>query len=570
MFRVSEVSVSTDLSYVEGERDIPLSDLTIGEKFRETCQKYPERLALVVRHQDIRWTYQDLQNEVDQIAKGFLALGLKVGDRVGIWSPNTLEWVLTQLATAKVGLILVTLNPAYRTSEIECALHKSGCRAVVLAERFKTSDYVGMIQKILPNLGTVGFDQQASKLPALEFPIVVSENPPTGFMAFEELKTKAAAIEDEDLNHVADSLSADDAINIQFTSGTTGFPKGATLSHRNILNNGYFTVQRQNMTEQDRLCLPVPLYHCFGMVMGVLGAISVGAAIIFPAEAFEPATVLQTVEDEKCTVLYGVPTMFIGELEHPDFQSYDVSSLRTGVMAGSPCPIEIMKRVISDMHMDEVTIAYGMTETSPVSFQSKITDSVEKRVSTVGQIHPHVEVKIVDPDGDTVGRGVQGELCTRGYSVMKGYWSDEARTREAIDDQGWMYTGDLAVMDGEGYVNITGRVKDMIIRGGENVYPREIEEYLYRMEAVQDVQVFGVPDERFGEEIACWVVAKENTGLSATDIVDFCKGEIAHYKVPRHIRIVDEFPMTVTGKIQKFVMRDIMIKDMNLSEQKTA
>jgi len=558
-------------SYVCGISDVPLKYQTIGAALDEVAARHGTRDALVVPYQNIRWTYAEFAAEVEKVAAGFVALGLNPGDRVGIWSPNCAEWVLTQMATAKAGLILVTLNPAYRRSELEYALNLSGCRALVLAECFKTSDYVEMVESLAPEIASSTPGQlKAEKLPSLQQVIAISSNPKPGFMAFSDLAEKATDEALAKLKEIEKTLQPDDAVNIQFTSGTTGSPKGATLTHLNILNNGFFVAERQDFTEQDRLCIPVPLYHCFGMVMGVLGCITHGSCMVFPGEAFEPLTVLETVAAEKCTALYGVPTMFIAELEHPEFGKYDLSSLRTGVMAGSPCPIEVMKRVIAEMNMAEVTIAYGMTETSPVSFQSKTDDSVEKRVSTVGQIMPFVEVKITDDQGHAVPRGSQGELCTRGYSVMQGYWGDAEKTADVLDNAGWMHTGDLAVMDDEGYVNITGRVKDMIIRGGENVYPREIEEFLYRHDDIQDVQVFGVPDDKYGEEVACWIIAKQGGSIGEQDVRDFCKGEIAHYKVPRYIRIVDEFPMTVTGKIQKFQMRDQMKAELGLQEQKSA
>ncbi|MFC3052087.1 AMP-binding protein [Kordiimonas pumila] len=558
-------------SYVCGTSSVPLKYQTIGAMLDETVAHHGQRLGLIVKHQNIRWTYAELASVVEKTASGLIALGLNAGDRVGIWAPNCVEWVIIQLASAKAGLILVTLNPAYRASELEYALNKSGCRALVLAERFKSSDYTSMLLKIAPEISDAKPGAlKAQKLPQLEFAISISSNPKPGFMSFDQIAEKATVQSDALLHERAAMLQPDDAVNIQFTSGTTGFPKGATLTHHNIVNNGFFVAERQRLTQEDILCIPVPLYHCFGMVMGVMGCITHGACMVFPGEAFTPESVLEAVHTEHCTGLYGVPTMFIAELDHPDFKNYDLSSLRTGVMAGSPCPVEIMKRVIGDMHMAEVTICYGMTETSPVSLQSTTTDSIEKRVSTVGQVHPYVEVKIIDADGHTVKRGEQGELCTRGYSVMLGYWGDDSRTREAIDTAGWMHTGDLAVMDTEGYVNITGRVKDMIIRGGENIYPREIEEFLYSHPAVQDVQVFGVPDEKYGEEVSCWIIPKPGAALQPEAVIAYCKDQIAHYKVPRHIRIVEAFPMTVTGKIQKFVMRETMKEELGVKEQKSA
>lgn len=558
-------------SYVAGTSDTPLLFQTIGEALNKAVHQFGDRPALIVPHQQVRWTYLALQEKVDSVAANLRGLGLEPGDRVGLWAPNCAEWVVTQFATAKAGLILVNINPAYRISELEYALNKVGCKALVLAEQFKSSNYVAMLRDIAPEID----DAQpgaldAARLPDLETAIVISDNPPNGFLGYEKLTQQPTPDNINALQALQPDLQPDDPINIQFTSGTTGHPKGATLTHHSILNNGYFVARRQSFSEQDILCIPVPLYHCFGMVMGVLGCITHGAAIVLPGEAYDPESVLRTVETEKCTALYGVPTMFIGELEHPSFADFDLSSLRTGAMAGSPCPIEVMKRVINDMHMSEVTIAYGMTETAPVSFQSKKDDPLDKRVGTVGQIHPFVEVKIVDEQGRTVPRGEQGELCTRGYSVMQGYWADEERTAEAIDTAHWMHTGDLATMDGDGYVNITGRLKDMIIRGGENIYPREIEEFLYTHPAIQDVQVFGVPDNRMGEEVCAWILLRDGEQTQEDDIRAFCKGQIAHYKVPRYIRFVSEYPMTVTGKIQKFEMRNAMRDELDISEQKTA
>ncbi len=551
--------MTRELSYVAGTSDTPLLYQTVGTALETAAAKYGDRPALIVPHQKIRWTYAELNQKATEVAAGLVALGLEPGDRVGLWAPNCAEWIVTQFATAKAGLILVNINPAYRISELEYALNKVGCKALVLADSFKSSDYVGMLREIAPELDSCKAGKlTATRLPDLKTAIVLNSNPPDGFMSFSELSQNDDVSTAAEVARLADTLQPDDPINIQFTSGTTGFPKGATLSHHSILNNGYFVAARQSFSATDKLCIPVPLYHCFGMVMGVLGCITHGAAIVLPGEAFEPETVLATVEAEKCTALYGVPTMFIAELEHASFSNYDLSSLRTGAMAGSPCPIEVMKRVISDMHMSEVTIAYGMTETAPVSFQSKKDDPLEKRVATVGQIHPFVEVKIVGEDGKTVARTEQGELCTRGYSVMQGYWADDDRTAESIDKAGWMHTGDLATMDDDGYVNITGRLKDMIIRGGENIYPREIEEFLYTHPAVQDVQVFGIPDDRMGEEVCAWVLLRTDEQADEGQIRAFCKGQIAHYKVPRYIRFVAEYPMTVTGKIQKFVMRDMM------------
>ena len=498
-------------------------------------------------------------------------MGFQAGDRVGVWAPNCAEWIVAQYATAKAGIIQVNINPAYRTHELEYVLNKVSCKGLITAANFKSSDYIEMLYQLAPELGSSEPGQlESEKLPHLKSVIRLGEEKSPGFFNFHDVSALASDELLEQVDQLANTLDPNDAINIQFTSGTTGSPKGATLTHRNILNNGYFTGRAMRFSEEDVLCIPVPLYHCFGMVMGSLNCIVHGACMVFPNDGFDPATTLAAIQEEKCTALYGVPTMFIAELDHPDFQSFDMSSLRTGCMAGASCPIEIMKKVFSDMNMTEVTIAYGMTETSPVSFQSSTDDPIERRVSTVGRVHPHVEVKIVDEQGNTVARGEKGEFCTRGYSVMKGYWADEERTAEAIDSEGWMHTGDLAVLDDEGYCNIVGRVKDMVIRGGENVYPREIEEYLYSNEKIQDVGVFGVPDDKYGEEICAWIRLKEGEQCTEDEIKDFCKGNIAHYKVPRYVRFVSEFPMTVTGKLQKFIMREKMMEELGLEEQQTA
>ena len=560
-----------DQSYVCGTSQTPLRYQTVGQAFDDAVARFGDRDALVVRHQDVRWTYRELARRVDEVAAGLLGLGLEPGDRVGIWSPNCAEWVLTQIATAKAGLILVNINPAYRISELEYALTKVGCRALITADRFKTSDYLAMLRELAPELDKASPGQlKAARLPTLQAIAHLGPDPAKGMLRFDDIAAAATDVTRKRVLELAARLGPDDPINIQFTSGTTGYPKGATLTHFNIVNTGFFTGEAMRLGEEDRLCIPVPLYHCFGMVLGNLAAITHGSAMVYPGEAFEPLAVLETVQREHCTALHGVPTMFIAELDHPDFTRFDLSSLRTGIMAGSPCPIEVMKRVIDRMNMSEVTIAYGKTETSPVSFQSSTDDPLELRVSTVGRIHPHVEVKIVDLEGRVVPPGERGELCTRGYSVMRGYWDDEERTREAIDDAGWMHTGDLATLDKQGYCNIVGRLKDMVIRGGENVYPREIEEFLYRHPKVQDVQVFGVPDTKYGEELCAWIQLREGAQVTEDEIKDFCRGQIAHYKVPRYVRFVKEFPMTVTGKMQKFVMRDRMIRELGLEETKTA
>jgi fatty-acyl-CoA synthase len=563
------------LSLARGATDVPLIEQTMGAFFDAMVARQPEHEALVSVHQGRRYTYRALQADAHRLASALLAQGLNPGDRVGIWSHNNAEWVLMQLATAQGGLVLVNINPAYRTSEVEYALNKGGCKLLVTMARFKTSDYLGMLRELAPEWahGQPGA-REAQQLPHLKTVVWIDEPgqgaEEAGLMRFSALLSQGDAV-DPRVAQVAATLKASDPINIQFTSGTTGFPKGATLTHRNILNNGFFIGECMKLTQADRLCIPVPLYHCFGMVLGNLACFTHGATIVYPNDGFDPLTVLQTVQDEKCTGLHGVPTMFIAELDHPRFAEFDLSTLRTGIMAGSPCPTAVMQRVVDDMHLSQITIAYGMTETSPVSCQSSTDTPLDKRVSTVGQVQPHLEVKIVNPEsGEVMATGQSGELCTRGYSVMHGYWDDPAKTAEAIDTEGWMHTGDLATMDAEGYVNIVGRIKDMVIRGGENIYPREIEEFLYRMPQVQDVQVVGVPDVKYGEELCAWVIVKPGQTLDEDAVRAYCKGQIAHYKVPRYIRFVDAFPMTVTGKIQKFKIRDAMKDQLGLAEAKTA
>ena len=535
------------LSHASGSTDVPLLTETIGENLEHTTARVPDRDALIVRHQGIRCTYSEFDEATDRLAKAFLRLGVELGDRVGIWSPNCAEWVATQYATAKIGAILVNVNPAYRTSELEYVLNQSGCRFLISAPSYLTSDYRAMVEAV------------SDSTPGLERAIFLDSS------EWNELFDAGDDVPDEELWQRESLLDADQPINIQYTSGTTGFPKGATLTHRNILNNGYFCGETLGYTEQDRVCIPVPFYHCFGMVIGNLACTSHGAAMIVPAPGFDAAAVLEAVEAEKCTSLYGVPTMFIAALEHEHLEKCDVSTLRTGVMAGAPCPIEVMKQVITELNMREVTIAYGMTEMSPVATQTLRDDTIDRRVSTVGVAHPHVEIQIVDPDtGHVLPTGTSGEFCARGYSVMQGYWNDPERTAESIDADGWLHSGDLAVMDEAGYVKIVGRIKDMIIRGGENVYPREIEEYLFTHPDVVDAQVIGVPDERFGEQIMAWVQRRDGSDLSEADLVDFCKGTIAHFKVPKYVRFTDEFPMTVTGKIQKFKLREQAIVELGL------
>jgi len=550
----------TEHSFVHGVSDTPLIFKTIGNLLDEAAASYAGKQAIVVRHQEVRLSYSELNERVNCVAGNLLSKGIEPEDRVGIWSPNNLQWVVTQFATAKIGAILVNINPAYRISELEYVLNKVSCKALVLAEQFKSSDYVSMLMSLAPELGECDAgDLRAEQIPALRTVICLGNEEQPGMYRFSQFEQAASASSLQKVQTIAALLQPDDPINIQFTSGTTGFPKGATLSHFNILNNGYFVTETMQFTDQDRLCIPVPLYHCFGMVMGVLGCVSHGATMVFPDEAFDPESVLDTIQAEQCTALYGVPTMFIAELAHPDFNRYDLSSLRTGIMAGAPCPAETMARVMGEMNMTDVTIAYGMTETSPVSFQTSVDDPVDKRVSTVGRVHPHVQVKIVNDDGRVVPVGTRGELCTRGYSVMLGYWDDDERTREAIDPAGWLHTGDLAVIDQLGYCDIVGRVKDMIIRGGENIYPREVEEYLLRHPKIMDVSVFGIPDDKYGEQVIAWVQVKEGEALNEAAVKSFCDGQIAHYKIPWKVEFVDEFPLTVTGKIQKFVMRDQMI-----------
>ncbi|SAK91940.1 AMP-binding protein [Caballeronia ptereochthonis] len=567
----AQIEPRDGVSYVRGATDIPLSDATVSRFLLETASRFPDRPAVVFREQNVRWTWREFANEVDVLASGLLALGIRAGDRVGIWSPNRVEWLLTQFATARMGAVLVNINPAYRLAELEYALNKVGCKAIIAAEQFKTSKYLEMLQALAPELADAAPNAlNAAKLPELRAVIRMGEGTTPGMLNFDDLmRTGRAQSDAATLDALEAKLNPDDPINIQFTSGTTGNPKGATLTHRNIVNNARYIAMAMRLTEQDSLCIPVPLYHCFGMVLAVLACVSTGCAMVFPGEAFDPGATLAAVNEERCTALHGVPTMFIAELDHPDFAKYDLSRLRTGIMAGSPCPIETMKRVVSKMHLGEITIAYGMTETSPVSFQSSTIDPLDKRTTTVGRIQPHLEVKIVDPLGNIVPVGETGELCTRGYSVMKGYWGDDAKTREAIVD-GWMHTGDLATLDAEGYCNIVGRLKDMLIRGGENVYPREIEEFLFRHPKVQSVQVFGVPDPKYGEEVCAWIVVRPGEQATEEEIREFCQGQIAHYKIPRYIRFVDELPMTVTGKAQKFVMRARMIDELKLAEARTA
>lgn len=559
------------LSHVRGADAPALLRQTIGQALDDAARHWGTREALVSVHQGVRWTFAELHARAEAFAAGLLALGLEPGDRIGIWSPNRAEWALTQFAAAKAGLILVTINPAYRLAEVEYTLNKVGMKALVAAERFKTSEYVAMVEALAPEIATSPLGRlSASRLPHLKLVIKIGGDPRPGWFDVADIAPLARPAHVQALAEIGARIDPGEATNIQFTSGTTGLPKGATLSHANILNNGFFVGRAVGLVEGDRLCIPVPLYHCFGMVMGNLACLTHGATMIYPADAFDALAVLQAVQAERCTALYGVPTMFIAELARPDFARFDLSSLRTGCMAGSPCPVEVMTEVIGRMNMGAVTIAYGMTETSPVSFQSAQDDPLERRISTVGRVQPHLECKIVDVFGETVPLGEPGELCTRGYSVMLGYWDEPEKTAEVLDAEGWMHTGDVATVDAEGYGNIVGRIKDMVIRGGENISPREVEEYLYRHPKIEDVTVVGVPDERFGEELCAWIRLKPGEAASAEEVTAFCRGQIAHYKIPRYIRFVDEFPMTVSGKVRKFVIRDRMIEELNLTVARTA
>jgi fatty-acyl-CoA synthase len=559
------------ISLVCGTDSQPLLDDTIGGALARAAARWPDQEAVVCQESGVRLTFAQLDARAAEFALGLLALNLDPGDRIGIWAPNCLEWSITQYAAAKAGLILVNINPAYRKHELEFVLNTVSCKALVSAASFKSSDYLAMLCELAPELlrdepGMLA----AQRLPHLKLVVCIDAAEAAGILSFAEVSRRGRASDRNMLGKIAATLRPEDAVNIQFTSGTTGSPKGATLTHRNILNNAFFVGEAIRTGFGDRICIPVPLYHCFGMCMGNLNCLTHGAAAVYPSRGFDALATLRCIEAERCTALYGVPTMFIAMLDHPRFREFDMSSLRGGIMAGSPCPIAVMHRVVDQMHMPEVTIAYGMTETSPVSFQSSVDDSLERRVSTVGRIQPHLQVKVIDPSGEIVPRGMSGELCTRGYSVMQGYWGDPARTSEVLDESGWMHTGDLGVIDSQGYCNIVGRIKDMIIRGGENVYPREVEEFLFKHPKVQGVACFGVPDPRFGEELCAWIQLRDGVSADPEEFKQYCRGQIAHYKIPRYFEFVDEFPMTVTGKIQKFIMRDTMIERLGLSIEKTA
>ena len=561
-------TTTSKTSFVSGTSDRPLLFRTVDGVLKAAAAEHTTRPALVVPQQSMRFTYAELDREVERVARGMIACGLEPGERIGIWAPNCVEWVLTMFGAARAGLVLVNINPAYRTTELDFALRLVGCRALVFAARFKSSDYAGMLRSLIPEL-----DQAApgrllcAGFPDLRLLVQLGTDPSPGMLSFADLAAAGHDLDETVLAAIAAGSDPDDVYNIQFTSGTTGTPKGAALTHFNIVNNGFFVGEGMRLTAADSVCIPVPLYHCFGMVLGVLAAMTHGAASVLSGDAFEPLAVLEAVAKERCTALHGVPTMFIAELGHPRFGEFDLSSLRTGIMAGSPCPTAVMRRVVAEMHMPEVTICYGMTETSPVSFQSQPDDSLERRVGTVGRVHPHVQVKIIDAGGHVAPRGVAGELLTRGYSVMRGYWNDAERTRDVIDAGGWMHTGDLGVIDDDGYCNIVGRVKDMIIRGGENISPREIEEFLYLHPAVFDVAVVGVPDPKYGEEVCACIRLRPDMTASEDEIREFCRNRIAHYKVPRYVRFVESFPLTISGKVQKYLIREHMRTELKLNEE---
>lgn len=560
-------------SYSSGNTTKPLLNVTIGRLFDKVAMRLPEHEALISRHEDLKLTYAQLRAKVDELALAFIGFGVKKGNRVGIWSPNNFQWVATQFATAKIGAILVNINPAYRVQELEYALNQSGVSLLITAKQFKSSDYHSMIYELIPELRRAGkgVEFSSERVPTLRKVVTLDEHTNPGMVSWNDfIEAGRAKTNLSELTQRASELDFRDPINIQYTSGTTGFPKGATLTHYGILNNGFFVGEGLRFTEKDRLCIPVPFYHCFGMVLGNLACVTHGATMVLPSDSFSPGWVLTTVEEEKCTALHGVPTMFIAELEHPKFDSFDLSSLRTGIMAGSPCPIEVIRKVILKMGVREITICYGMTETSPVSFQTSIDDPIELRVSTVGKVHPHVEAKVIDPlTGTVIPQGNPGELCVRGYLVMKEYWNNPNATREAIDNEQWMHTGDLAIMNTEGYLNIVGRTKDMISRGGEKIFPKEVEDFLYTYPKISDVQVIGVPSSKYGEEVMAWVRLKPGTMATADELREYCKGKIAYFKIPAYFRFTDTFPMTITGKIQKFKMREISTKELGLQDVAT-
>jgi fatty-acyl-CoA synthase len=571
MSRMHTAGGKSDLSFVSGTSDQSLLYRTVDEVLKAAAAEVPDRPALVVPFQSMRLSFAELDRQVERVARGMVACGLKAGERVGIWAPNCAEWILTMFGAARAGLVLVNINPAYRNTELEFALRLAGCRALVFAPRFKTSDYAAMLNSLIPELCSAAPGQlECAALPELRLLVQLGNTVSPGTLSFDDLMACGHDLDAGVTASIEQQLDADQVFNIQFTSGTTGTPKGATLTHFNIVNNGFFVGEGMRLTADDRVCIPVPLYHCFGMVLGVLAAMTHGAASVLSGDGFDPLAVLQTVASERCTALHGVPTMFIAELQHPRFAEFDLSSLRTGIMAGSPCPIAVMRRVVAEMHMPEVTICYGMTETSPVSFQSRHDDPLDRRVATVGRVHPHVQVKIIDTGGRVTPRGTPGEILTRGYSVMRGYWDEAERTRDVIDAGGWMHTGDLGIIDELGYCNIVGRVKDMIIRGGENVSPREIEEFLYRHPAVLDVAVVGVPDAKYGEAVCACIRLRDGMAATETEIQEFCRGQIAHYKVPRYVRFVDNFPLTISGKVQKYLIREQLRSELNLSEDEHA
>ncbi|NNF77571.1 MAG: AMP-binding protein [Rhizobiales bacterium] len=558
-------------SYVHGTSGDTLLPLTVGECFDAVVTRCPDNNALVVPYQNVKWSYRELGQQVDRVAAGFIALGLEPGERVGIWAPNCWEWVVTQFASAKAGLILVNINPAYRLSELDYALTKVGCSALITAPELKTSNYIEMLGELIPEIATSKEAKlQSDRFPDLRLLIRLGEQKSKGFLNFSDIAEAAQESDFHRLEALRSILQFDDPINVQFTSGTTGAPKAATLTHHNIVNNAWFVGRQMELSDDDRMCIPVPMYHCFGMVLGTLCCVAHGASMVFSSAGFDPAEVLKTVSEEQCTVLHGVPTMFIAELDNPEFAQFDLSCLRTGIMAGAPCPVELMKRVMEEMHLTEITIAYGMTETGPVSFQTSVNDPVDRRVTTVGRVLPHIEIKIVDDDGCIVPRGTSGELLTRGYCVMPGYWNDPERTAKAIDEAHWIASGDVATIDEEGYCQIVGRTKDMLIRGGENIFPREIEEYLYQHPKIEQAEVIGVPDAKYGEQVCAWIKLREGETATADEIQAFCKEKIAYFKIPQHIKFVDTFPLTVTGKVQKYIMREQMAEELAGDQRKTA